>query len=590
MDLIDKLLETVPHKPGCYLMKDKNGCIIYVGKSKNLKNRLSSYFKQSHSGKTMMLVRDIYEFEYILTNSEVESLLLELNLIKKYTPKYNILYKDDKSYPYIELTNDKIPRLLIVRNPNLKRGGNRKLFGPYPNVGAAKRVVEIINRLYPLRKCKNMGKKECLYYHIGECLGYCINSIDNDEINKMKEEIIAFFNGNSDIVISKLEKKMNECSEKLQFEKAMEYRDILDYIRITLEKQKVELDDNYDRDVIGYYEEDNYLAINILFIRGGKLLDKKSNIFPMIGDTVEEVNNYISNFYDKHSTKVKEIMVPSIVDISVMKDTFGFNFITPIKGTKKKILDLAYENAKNYYNEQISLLRKDEKLLDDSLNELSNLLGINKCNHIEMFDNAHIFGSFNVSGMVVFIDGKKVPSLYRKFKISVDKNDDYNTMREVIYRRYFRVLKENLEKPDLILVDGGVCQVNVAREVIASLGMDIPVAGLKKDDTHSTNMLIGRYPLEEIEIKKDSYLFLLLTRMQDEVHRYTITYHKDIRSKGALSSILDNIDGIGEVRKKNILKKYKTIDKMKEASLEELKNIMPENIAINFMEYLKNVD
>ena len=589
-NLIDNLLSTVPHKPGCYLMKDKQGCIIYVGKSKNLKNRLSSYFKQTHTGKTMMLVRDIYEFEYILTNSEVESLLLELNLIKKYTPKYNILYKDDKSYPYIELTNDKVPRLLIVRNPNLKRGGNRKLFGPYPNIGAAKKVVEILNRLYPLRKCKNMPKKECLYYHIGECLGYCIKDIDDNTIKEMKDEIISFFNGNSDIVISKLEKKMQICSDKLQFEKALEYREILDYIKITLEKQKVELDDNYNRDVIGYYEKDNYLSINILFIRGGKLLDKKSNIFPMIGDVNEEVNNYISNFYDRHNTKVKEVMVPDIIDKELMTETFNLNFITPLKGTKKKILDLAYENAKNYYNEQISLIKKDEKLLEDSLKELSNLLEIDSCNRIEMFDNAHIFGSFNVSGMVVFENGKKAPHLYRKFKITNDKNDDYGTMREVIYRRYFRVLKDNLEKPDLILVDGGVGQVNVARDVIDSLGLNIPVAGLKKDDTHSTNMLLGKYPLEEISIKKDSYLFLLLTRMQDEVHRYTITYHKDIRSKGALTSILDNIDGIGEVRKKNILKKYKTITKMKEASLEELKELMPENIAINFMEYLKNID
>ena len=589
MEYIDKLLSTVPHNPGCYLMKDKNGCIIYVGKSKNLKNRLSSYFKQSHTGKTMMLVRDIYEFEYILTNSEVESLLLELNLIKKYTPKYNILYKDDKSYPYIELTNDAYPRLVIVRNPNLRRGGNRKLFGPYPNVGAAKKVVEILNRLYPLRKCKNLPKKECLYYHIGECLGYCINKVNPEVIKQMKDEIISFFNGNSEIVISKLEEKMQACSEKLQFEKALEYREILDYIKITLEKQKVELDDHYDRDVIGYYEEDNYLSINILFIRGGKLLDKKSNIFPMIGDISEEVNNYVSNFYDKHSTKVKEIMVPDIIDKELMSETFNLNFITPLKGTKKKILDLAFDNAKNYYNEQISLIKKDEKLLDESLKDLANLLGIEKCNHIEMFDNAHIFGAFNVSGMVVFIDGKKAPHLYRKFKITNDKNDDYGTMREVIYRRYFRVLKDNLEKPDLILVDGGVGQVNVAREVIESLGMNIPVAGLKKDDKHSTNMLLGKYPLEEIPIKKDSYLFLLLTRMQDEVHRYTITYHKDIRSKGALTSILDNIDGIGEVRKKNILKKYKTIDKMKEASIEELKELMPENIAINFSEYLNNL-
>jgi len=588
--MIDKLLQTTPHRPGCYLMKDKNGCIIYVGKSKNLKNRLSSYFKQKHTGKTMMLVRDIYSFEYILTNSEMESLLLELNLIKKYTPKYNILYKDDKTYPYIELTNDKIPRLLIKRNPNMKRGGNRKLFGPYPNVSAAKRVVEIINRVYPLRKCNNMGKKACLYYHINECLGYCENRIDESEINKMREEIISFFNGNSDILISKLEKKMYECSEKLQYERAMEYRELLNYINITLEKQKVELDDNYDRDVIGYYEKDNYLSINILFIRGGKLLDKKSNIFPMIDDIHEEVNSYISNFYDKHNTKVKEVLVSDIVDTVLLKETFNLNFITPVKGLKKKILDLAISNAKNYYNEQITLLKNNDEKIENALMELSNLLGIEKSNHIEIFDNSNIFGSFNVSGMVVFINGKKNTNLYRKFKITNDKNDDYGTMKEVIYRRYFRVLSEGLDRPDLIIVDGGCGQVNIAREVIKELCMDIPVAGLKKDDKHSTSVLVGGYPLREIEIKKDSYLFLLLTRMQDEVHRYTISYHKDIRSKGALSSILDNIDGIGEVRKKNILKKYKTITKMKEASIEELSELMPIAVAKDFYEYLKNIN
>ena len=588
MSKIDELLSTTPHNPGCYLMKDKNGCIIYVGKSKNLKNRLSSYFKQSHTGKTMMLVRDIDSFEYILTNSEVESLLLELNLIKKYTPKYNILYKDDKSYPYIELTNDKYPRLLIVRNPNMKRGGNRKLFGPYPNITAAKKVVELLNRLYPLRKCRNMGKKECLYYHIGECLGYCINDINQEQIDEMREEIISFFNGNSDKVIKKIQDKMYDNSSKMQYEKALEYKEMLDYINITLEKQKVDFDDNYNRDIIGYYEKDNYLSINILFIRGGKLMDKKSNIFPMIDDLSEEVNGYVTNFYDKHMTKVKEVIVPSIVDISTLKEYFQINFFIPIKGTKKKLLELAMDNAKNYYNEQISLIKKDEELINSSLNELANYLGIDKCNHIELFDNSNLFGSFNVSGMVVFIDGKKEPKLYRKFKITTDKNDDYGTMRDVIYRRYFRVLKDNLERPDLIIVDGGVGQINVCREVISELGLDIPVAGLKKDDKHSTNMLLGGYPLKEIEIRKDSYLFLLLTRMQDEVHRYTISYHKDIRSKGALSSILDNISGIGEVRKKKILKKYKTIDKMKEASIQELTEILPEEIAKNFHDYLNN--
>ena len=588
--LIDKLLATTPHSPGCYLMKDVNGCIIYVGKSKNLKNRLSSYFKQAHTGKTKMLVRDIHEFEYILTNSEVESLLLELNLIKKYTPKYNILYKDDKSYPYIELTSDKVPRLLIIRNPNMKRGGNRKLFGPYPNIGAAKKVVEILNRLYPLRKCKNMPKKECLYYHIGECLGYCIKDVHSEVINAMREEIISFFSGNSDIIINKLEKKMEECANKLEFEKAMEYREAINYIKITLEKQKVELDDNYDRDVFNYYEKDNYLAVNILFIRGGKLLDKKSNIFPMIDDTLEEVNSYLSNFYDKHLSKVKEVIVPSLVNIDLMKKTFNLNFICPQKGTKKKILELAYDNAKNYYNEQITLLKKDDKILEESLQKLAHLLEIDKCNHIEMFDNAHIFGSFNVSGMVVYIDGKKAPHLYRKFKITDDTNDDYKMMREVIYRRYFRILKENLERPDLILVDGGVGQVNVAREVVAMLNLDIPVAGLKKDDKHSTNTLIGGNPLREISVDKDSSLFLFLTRMQDEVHRYTITYHKDIRSKGALTSILDSINGIGEVRKQKILKKYKTISKMKEATIQELENLMPKQVAITFYESLKKYE
>ena len=406
----------------------------------------------------------------------------------------------------------------------------------------------------------------------------------------MKNEIISFFNGNSDIVISKLEKKMYECSDRLQFEKALEYKEILDYIKITLEKQKVELDDNYDRDVIGYYEKDNYLSINILFIRGGKLLDKKSNIFPMIDTVSEEVNSYISSFYDKHQTKVKEVLVPDTVNCDVLKETFGLNFFVPIKAMKKKILDLAMENANNYYNEQITLLKKDDEKLNDALVELSNLLGLEKANHIEIFDNAHIFGSFNVSGMVVFTDGKKNTNMYRKFKISNDTNDDYGTMREVIYRRYFRVLKDNLERPDLIIVDGGEGQVNVAREVLNELGMDIPVAGLKKDDKHSTSVLIGKYPLQEIEIKKDSYLFLLLTRMQDEVHRYTISYHRDIRSKGALSSILDNIDGIGEVRKKNILKKYKTITKMKEASIDELSELMPRNVAEDFYNYLKNID
>lgn len=582
-------LSLVPHLPGCYLMKNKDNIVIYVGKSKNLKNRLSSYFQREHTGKTMMLVREIDHFEYIITNTEMESLLLEINLIKKYNPKYNILYRDDKSYPYIELTDEKVPSLKITRRINAKKIKNN-LFGPYPNVGAAKRVVEILNRIYPLKKCRTYEKRECLYYHIGECLGYCTHNVDEDKIKEMKNEIISFLNGNTKVLTDRLRENMIRCSEKLDYEKAKEYKDLLDYINITTEKQKVDLDSKTNTDIVGYYAKDNYISIQILFVRGGKLLDRNRIIFPMITTEEEELSNYLLDFYSKNVSMPKEILVPSNVDISSFSEIFNIKFINPIRGEKKKILDLAYDNARIYYEEQMTYIKKDEDKIDTALNELKEKLKIDKVDRIELFDNSNLFGSFNVSGMVVFIMGKPSKNDYRKFKITNDKNDDYGTMREVIYRRYFRVLKDNLEKPDLIIVDGGVGQIHVAREVISSLGLDIPVAGLKKDDTHSTNMLLGLDPLTEIEIDKKSDLFMLLTRMQNEVHNFTISYHKNIRSKGALSSILDNIDGIGEVRKNKLLKKYKTITKMKEASLEELEEILPKDIAIYFKEFLEKYD
>jgi len=585
---IDKKLSLVPHLPGCYLMKDENGIIIYVGKSKNLKNRLSSYFKSTHTGKTACLVRDIKDFEYIITSSELEALLLEINLIKKHDPKYNILLRDDKTYPYIEITNEKYFRLLVVRNPNIKKTKNNIVFGPYPNVTAARKVVDMINRIYPLRKCKNYEKKECLYYHINECLGYCTKNIDDDTMKNMKNEIISFLNGNHQIITKKLENLMQLSSSKLQFEKALEYKELLDYINITLEKQKVELDDNLDRDIINYYEKNNYLSINMLFIRGGKLLDSSNNLFPMIDTLEEELTTFISKFYDKHTIKPKEVLVPDIIDKDLLKEVFNLNFITPKKGEKKKILDLAYDNASNYYNEQINFLIQDEEKTNDSLKELSNILKINNLSRIELFDNSNLFGNFNVSGMVVFIDGKPAKNEYRKFKITNDVNDDYGTMKEVIYRRYFRVLKDNLKKPDLIIVDGGIGQLNIAREVIDSLGLNIPSIGLKKDDKHNTSTIVGLNPITEINIDKRSNLFFLLTRMQDEVHNFTINYHRQIRSKGSLSSILDNIEGIGEIRKNKLLKKYRTIPKMKEASAKELEEILPNNIAIELKNFLDN--
>lgn len=580
-------LSLVPHLPGCYLMKNKDNIVIYVGKSKNLKNRLSSYFQREHTGKTMMLVREIDHFEYIITNTEMESLLLEINLIKKYNPKYNILYRDDKSYPYIELTDEKVPSLKITRRINAKKIKNN-LFGPYPNVGAAKKVVEILNRIYPLKKCRTYEKRECLYYHIGECLGYCTHNVDEDKIKEMKNEIISFLNGNTRVLTDRLREKMIKYSEKLDYEKAKEYKDLLDYINITTEKQKVDLDSKTNTDIVGYYAKDNYISIQILFVRGGKLLDRNRVIFPMITTEEEELSNYLLDFYSKNVSMPKEILVPSNVDIYSFSEVFNIKFINPIRGEKKKILDLAYDNARIYYEEQMTYIKKDGDKIDTALNELKEKLKIDKVDRIELFDNSNLFGSFNVSGMVVFIMGKPSKNDYRKFKITNDKNDDYGTMREVIYRRYFRVLKDNLEKPDLIIVDGGVGQIHVAREVISSLGLDIPVAGLKKDDTHSTNMLLGLDPLTEIVIDKKSDLFMLLTRMQNEVHNFTISYHKNIRSKGALSSILDNIDGIGEIRKNKLLKKYKTITKMKDASLEELEEILPKDTACRFKEFLDN--
>ncbi len=588
--MIDQKLSLVPHHPGCYLMKDKNGVIIYVGKSKNLKNRLTSYFKSSHTGKTAMLVKDIVDFEYILTSSELEALLLEINLIKKHDPKYNILLRDDKSYPYIEVTNEPVFRLVVVRNPNIKKSRTTKLFGPYPNVTAARRVVDLINRIYPLRKCRTYEKKECLYYHIHECLGYCTNKIDSDRMNQMRSEIISFLNGNHSIITDKLKEKMEESSSKLQFERAKEYKELLDYVAITLEKQKVELDDNLDRDIVGYYAEKDYLSMQMLFVRGGKLLDQKQDLFPMIDTLEEEITTYLSKFYDKHVVKPNEVIVPEIVNKEMLSEAFQLKFITPIRGKKKKMLDLTIENAKNYFNEQITLIKRDEEKTIGAIHELETLLQVKEIRRIELFDNSNLFGNFNVSGMVVFIDGKPAKNEYRKFKITNDVNDDYGTMKEVIYRRYFRVLKDHLTPPDLIIVDGGIGQLNVAREVLVSLNLNIPTAGLKKNDKHNTSELVGLNPIQIIPVDKKSSLFLLLTRMQDEVHNYTISYHRQIRSKGSLSSILDNIEGIGEVRKNKLLKKYKTISKMKSTSLEELTDILPEKTAIQLKEMLEHIE
>lgn len=584
--ILDKL-NLVPHEAGCYLMKNEAGTIIYVGKAKDLKNRLNSYFHQSHTGKTAKLVSEIRDFEYIVVSSETESLILELNLIKKYDPKYNILLRDDKTYPYIELTLAKVPRLLVVRKPHLKKKKTR-LFGPYPNAYAAKNVVNLLNRIYPLRKCKTYNKRPCLYYHIGQCLGYCTNDVSKEKVEGMERDIIRFLKGDHELVTKKIKEEIEHESSEMHYEKALELKELLDYINITLVKQKVEINDEISRDIFGYYADNNYLSVFVFFIRNSKIQGHHHTIIPLIDNSSEELTRYIAKFYEK-TILPKELLVPSIVNKQLLESFLNIKVKEPMKGVKKKLVEMASGNAKRELSEKLELLLKDDEKVILVNDELRKKLNMDRLERIEIFDNAHLFGTYNVSGMVVYIDGRPAKNEYRKYKISVDKNDDYGTMREVIYRRYFRVLKDNLARPDLILVDGGKGQINAAKEVLASLNMNIKIAGLKKDDKHQTSALLTE-DLEEIKIEKRSELFHFLERMQDEVHNFTINYHKQIRSKGAYSSILDNIPGIGEKRKKDLLKRYKTLSNIKNSSLEELETILPKEVAKNLLEALKEID
>ena len=587
--MIKEKLSLVPQKPGCYLMKNKDGNIIYVGKAKKLKNRLSSYFRGTHFGKTAKLVSEIVDFDYMVVNTEMEALILENNLIKQYDPKYNILLRDDKSYPYIELTNDNVPRLTIVRSINRKKNLNY-LYGPYPNVTAARNTVNLLNRMYPLRKCTTYNKKPCLYYHINQCLGYCTNEVPQEKIEVMRHDIIRFLKGDHSLITNKIRKEMLDESELMHYEKAQELKELLDYIEIVLTKQQVEMGDMVDRDVFGFYSDKGYLSIEVFFIRGSKLIGKHSKIFPLIDDLYDSITSYITKFYDKDIIKPKEILVSGGLDIDLISQYLNVKVLSPIKGNKKKIIDMAVNNAKILLNEKFELIKKDEEKTTLANEELRTILKIPKLDRIEIFDNSNLFGNFNVSGMVVYIDGKEAKNEYRKYKITVDKNDDYGTMKEVIYRRYFRVLKDNLQKPDLIIVDGGVGQIHIAREILKVLNLDIMVVGLKKDDKHTTSKLLAFDPIIEIDIDKNSDLFHYLERMQDEVHNYTINYHKQLRSKGSLESVLSNISGIGEKRRIMLLKKYKSINKLKELSIEELEKSLPSEVAINLYNYLQEFD
>lgn len=579
-------LNLVPHLPGSYQMYNKDNVIIYVGKAKDLRNRLSNYFIGKNTGKTEIMVSEIDHFEYIVTNSELEAFILELNLIKKYNPRYNILLKDDKSYPYIEYTRKPYPSLKVVRYLNIKNHKDKLLFGPFVNVYAARRIVNLINRLYPLKKCDHLEKNVCLYYHIGECLGYCIKNIDKDKLDLMEKDIIKFLKGNEEVITNKLMEKIEFYSEQLNYEKARDLKKDLEYIKVVMEKQRVELHDNIDRDIINYYFDNGYLSIEIFFLRNGKLIGHNNKIIPVMEDYISELEYFIVLYYNKHEIP-KEILINDNINTEILNNILNTKFITSKKGNKKKLLDMAYNNAKLNLKNKLTLLEKESISTNGANKDLSRLLGIN-IYRIDVFDNSNIFGTFNVSGMVVFIDGVPSKKDYRKYKITVDKNDDYNTMKEVIYRRYYRCLVEKSELPDLILVDGGKSQIHACIDTLKELHLNIKVCGLVKNDKHRTNDLMDGNTLNIYDIDKTSKLFHYLTRIQDEVHRYTINYHRTIRSKGSISSVLDNITGIGNVRKKELIKHFGSVKKIANASIEELSKFVPNNVAIELKKYLEN--
>ena len=580
-------LKLVPHKPGSYQMYNKDGIIIYVGKAKDLNKRLHSYFRGTVTGKTALMVSEIDHFKYIVTKTETESFILEINLIKKYNPRYNILLKDDKTYPYIEYISKPYPLLKVSRYVNVQKKDKKILFGPYPNATAARRIVNLLNRLYPLKKCSGMPKDVCLFYHIGECLGYCTKNIDLEKVQKMENDILSFLRGNDKIITNKIKEKMNFYSENLNFEKALELKNELDYITYILDKQKVQTNDFVNRDVIASYYLNGYLSIQILFIRGGKLLGSHNNIITTIENEDEELTSYIYSFYQKHEVP-KEILVESNVNTDILNSLIGEHFITPVKGNKKSLLELSKENAKIALENNIERYKNDEKRVFEAHENLRKIHKMSSLYRIDAFDNSNLFGSFSVGAMVVFKNGKPSKKDYRKYKISFDKNDDYHMMKEVIYRRYFRALTEKEELPDLIILDGGLNQINACKEVLNMLGLNIKICSLKKDNHHRTNALLDADTLDIYDLTGYDDVFNYLTRIQDEVHRFVITYHKTIRSKGSFKSFLSNVDGLGSARINNLLKNYGSIDKIKNADISELTKYIPEKVAIELKKFLSD--
>ncbi|EJV59563.1 UvrABC system protein C [Bacillus wiedmannii] len=580
-------LAILPDQPGCYLMKDKQGTVIYVGKAKVLKNRVRSYFTGSHDGKTLRLVGEIVDFEYIVTSSNLEALILELNLIKKHDPKYNIQLKDDKTYPFIKITAEKQPRLLITRNVKKDKG---KYFGPYPNAQSAHETKKLLDRMYPLRKCSNMPDKVCLYYHMGQCLAPCVKEVTEEQNKEIVDEIIKFLNGGHKEVRSELETKMYEASEKLEFERAKELRDQIAHIDAIMEKQKMIMSDLVDRDVFGYAVDKGWMCVQVFFVRKGKLIERDVSMFPIYDEPEEGFLTFIGQFYENSSHfKPKEIVVPGSIDSELVERFLEVEATQPKRGKKKDLVELANKNAKIALEEKFYLIERDEERTIKAVDHLGKQLGIETPYRIEAFDNSNIQGTNPVSAMIAFIDGKPAKKEYRKYKIkTVQGPDDYESMREVVRRRYTRALKERLPLPDLIIIDGGKGHLVAVSDVLENeLGLYIPMAGLVKDDKHKTSHLIIGDPPEPVMLERNSQEFYLLQRIQDEVHRFAITFHRQLHGKSVIQSALDDIPGIGDKRKKVLLKHFGSLKKMKEASLAEFVEAgMPKNVAETIYTYL----
>ena len=569
-NLIKSKLELLPTSPGCYIHKDKNGTIIYVGKAKNLRNRVRSYFRGSHDTKTEALVSEIVDFEFIVTESNIEALLLEINLIKENKPKYNIMLKDDKSYPFIKITNERYPRLIITRQ--VKKDGGL-YFGPYPDVGAANEIKRLLDRIFPFRKCTNPPSKACFYYHIGQCMAHTICKKDEAYFRSMAQEVSDFLKGQDDKIIDELKGKMAAAAQSMEFERAAEYRDLIQAIGTLRTKQRVMAKDLQNRDVFGYYVDKGWMCVQVFFVRQGKLIERDVNLFPYYNDPDEDFLTYVGQFYQEKSHLVpNEVLIPQDIDQEAVKALVDTKIVKPQRGEKKQLVNLAIKNARVSLEQKFNLLEKSVEKTQGAIENLGRLLQIPTPVRIESFDNSNIMGTSPVSAMVVFVNGKPSKKDYRKYKIkTVVGPDDYASMREVIRRRYGRVQRDGLTPPDLIVIDGGQGQVNIAKQVIQEeLGLDIPIAGLQKNDKHQTHELLFGDPLEVVELSRNSQEFFLLQRIQDEVHRFAITFHRQLRSKNSFSSQLDGIDGLGPKRKQNLMKHFKSLTKIKEASVDEI--------------------